>query len=86
MAFYFMEQFVSTPKALGAALRRQRKLKKMNQTEAGIPIRLDQATISDIERGTCGTRIETIFRLLAALELDMILRSRDKTKLASDDW
>ena len=71
-----IEQLVTSPRALGAALKRQRKIKKLNQTVVGSPFKLEQSTISSIEQGAKGTRLETLFRLLAALELEMVIRPK----------
>jgi HTH-type transcriptional regulator/antitoxin HipB len=71
-----MEQIVSSPKSLGSAITRQRKAKKLSQTEAGSAFKLEQSTISSIEQGAPGTRLETLFRVLAALELEMIIRPK----------
>lgn len=81
-----MEITVPSPKLLGSALRRIRRLKKLNQTEAGRDFVLDQTTISSIESGAEGTRIETIFRLLASLELEMVIRTKDHKADSSDEW
>ncbi len=72
-----MEQLVTSPQALGAALKRQRKLKRLNQKQAGHPFKIEQSTVSSIEAGAPGTRLETIFRLLAALDLELVIRSKD---------
>lgn len=81
-----MEITVPSPKLLGSVLRRIRRLKKLNQTEVGRDFVLDQTTISSIESGAEGTRIETIFRLLAALELEMVIRTKDAKADSSDEW
>lgn len=73
-----MEQFVYSPKSLGLALQRFRKLKKLNQKDAGKAFKLKQSTISSIESGALGTRLDTLFRVLAALDLEMIIRSKDE--------
>lgn len=72
-----MEQLVYSPESLGKAIQRQRKLKNLNQSEAGAPLVLEQSTVSSIERGVAGTRIDTIFRILAALDLEMVIRSKN---------
>ena len=73
-----MEQLVYSPKSLGLALKRQRKAKQLNQKEAGFPFKLEQTTVSSIEQGAAGTRIETLFRMLAALDLEMVIRTKNK--------
>lgn len=76
-----MEISVQSVTLLGKALQRYRQLRQLNQTAAGKEFMIDQTTISSIENGAPGTRIETIFRLLAALDLEMVIRTKDhKTK------
>lgn len=76
-----MEQFVFSPKSLGQAIQRFRIKKKLNQKDAGEPFKLKQSTISSIENGALGTRIDTLFRVLAALDLEMIIRSKDEDSM-----
>lgn len=72
-----MEFFVHSPKSLGQAIRRQRRLLKKTQTEAGASFCIDQTTVSSIENGAPGTRLDTLFRMLAALNLDIVLRTKN---------
>jgi len=72
-----MKQLVYSPKSLGSALRRQRKLKQLNQKEAGNHFRVEQSTVSNLERGASGTHLDTLFRMLAALDLEMVIQSKD---------
>ncbi|PCH57101.1 MAG: transcriptional regulator [Legionellales bacterium] len=72
-----MQQLVHSPKSLGSSIRRQRKLQKLTQTEAGFHFRIEQSTVSSIEQGAAGTRVETLFRMLASLDLEMVIRSKD---------
>jgi HTH-type transcriptional regulator / antitoxin HipB len=81
-----MDQLIYSPKALGSAIKRQRKAKKLNQSEAGSAFRVDQTTVSSIEQGAAGTRLDTLFRILAALDLEMIVRPKKTTIPSGDDW
>lgn len=82
-----MEQLIYSPKALGSAIKRRRKAKKLSQKEAGSPFKLDQTTISSIEQGAEGTRIGTLFRILAALELEMVIRPKKRlVDKDAEDW
>ncbi len=82
-----MDQIVFSPKSLGIALKRQRKAKKFSQHEAGAPFKLDQTTISSIEQGAPGTRLETLFRLLAALDLEIIIRPKKNSSVKKgESW
>ena len=82
-----MEQLIYSPKSLGSSIKRQRKAKNLSQSEAGNTYKIEQSTISSIEQGAPGTRLETLFRLLAALDLEMVIRPKknidQKTK---EDW
>lgn len=80
-----MSQIIFSPKSLGSALRRQRKAKKLSQSEAGAPFKIDQTTISSIEKGAPGTRLETLFRILAALDLEMIIKPK-KSANNGENW
>jgi HTH-type transcriptional regulator/antitoxin HipB len=74
-----MDQIIYSPKSLGSALKRQRKAKKLSQTEAGSAFNLDQTTVSSMEQGAPGTRLDTLFRMLAALDLEMIIKPKKNT-------
>lgn len=78
----------TSPQSLGLILRSVRKMKGLSQTEAGKSVGIDQTTMSKIEGGESNTRIDTLFRLLAALDMEMIVRPRDKTPDVpeGDNW
>jgi HTH-type transcriptional regulator/antitoxin HipB len=71
-----MEQIVRTPRQLGEALKRYRRKLGLNQTELGARTKLRQATISTVEAGEPGTQIGTLCDVLAALNLELVLRPR----------
>ena len=71
-----MDQIIHSSKSLGSAIKRQRKARNMTQTEAGSIFNLDQPTVSSIEQGAPGTRLETLFRMLAALDLELVIRPK----------
>lgn len=71
-----MQIIAQNPKILGKALQRFRKIHKLSQSQVGREFCIDQTTISSIENGALGTRIDTIFRLLAAMGLEMVIRER----------
>ena len=73
-----MHQIARTPKQIGAIIQRQRRLKKLTQTDLAELIGLHQEKISTIEAGSPGTRIDTICSLLAALDLDITITPRSK--------
>ena len=71
-----MDIVVRTPAAIGAALRRQRKKMRLSQSELGERINLRQATISALEAGTADAKLSTLTDVLAALGLELVVRSR----------
>jgi len=82
-----MEQLIHSAKSLGSAIKRQRKAKRISQTEAGSTFKIEQSTISSIEQGAPGTRLETLFRVLAALDLEMVIRPKKiSTKKTKESW
>lgn len=83
-----MSPKILSPEALGHALKDVRKGLGKTQDEVGTLIGMDQGTISVIERGNPGTRLETLFRLLAALDLEISLQPRSKPAgtAKGDQW
>jgi HTH-type transcriptional regulator/antitoxin HipB len=73
-----MSQKILSPESLGHALKDARKGLGKTQAEVGGLIGMDQRTLSEIERGSPGTRLDSLFRLLAALDLELCLQPRQK--------
>lgn len=74
-----LEVAVRAPDQLGAALLRFRKLIAWTQQEVGARAAIKQAVVSRIEAGTPGTSLGTLFKLLAGLDLELVVRKRRKT-------
>ncbi len=74
--------------SLGHILRAARKQKGLSQAEAGKSVGIDQPTMSKIERGESNARIDTLFRLLAALDMELFLSPRKKMseQKEGDTW
>lgn len=73
-----MKQLARTPKDIGHAIRQARKNKNLTQKELASRSGVWQETISKIENGLGGTKMETIFDLLAALDLELTVTDRSK--------
>lgn len=73
-----MKQLIHSSKSLGLAIKRQRKTKNLSQKNAGKTLSIEQSTFSSIERGAPGTRLETLFRVLAALDLEIVIQSKEE--------
>ena len=83
-----MIQKICSPETLGQALRAERKQKGMSQKTVGHSVGMEQHTISKIEAGNPGTELNTLFRLLAALDLELNIQHRQKpaTEGTGDNW
>ena len=71
-----MQHFAANPEAFGRAIRALRLDRGLTQAELAEACVLRPATVSAAENGSPGTRAETIFRLLGALDCRMHLRDR----------
>ena len=71
-----MDQIARTPEDIGHALRLVRKQKSLSQQALAQQSGVWQETISKIENGSPGTRLETIFDLFAALDLELHVAER----------
>ncbi|QTD57291.1 helix-turn-helix domain-containing protein [Parasphingorhabdus cellanae] len=74
-----MSQMARSPKQLGVAIQQQRFKRAMSQSELAKLTGTSQKTISKVENGNPATKIETVFALMAALDMQMTLLSRSKT-------
>ena len=74
-----MEQATRTQAQLGAFLRRTRKAANLTQAQLGDLIQKRQATISNLESAEGGATLETLFSVLAALDLELVVRPRRKS-------
>ena len=76
------QQIGRTPKQIGETLRRRRKALRLTQGFLSERTGLRQATISGIENGEPGTQIRTLLEVLAALDLELVIRPRTKASAA----
>ncbi len=73
-----MSDFVArTPKQLGAILRGYRREWNLTQQSVGISCGLPQAAISQIESNPTTTSLSRIYRILSALDLELVIRPRN---------
>jgi HTH-type transcriptional regulator / antitoxin HipB len=77
-----MDQITRTSPQLGAALRRRRKQAGLSQEALADKVKLRQATISRLESGDTGTKLGTLLDVMAALDLEIVLRPRTKGRPA----
>jgi HTH-type transcriptional regulator/antitoxin HipB len=77
---------IKTPKQLGAVLRGFRKARAMTQVQAGARVGFRQRVISDLEQDPSNTTLRRVFKLLAALDLEIVLRDRQPAEASRPEW
>ncbi|QDI74534.1 helix-turn-helix domain-containing protein [Leisingera aquaemixtae] len=75
-----MDQIARTPKDIGTVLRNARKAQGLTQGELAARAGVWQRTVSNIETSSSGAKLETVFDLLAALDLELHILPRSKMK------
>lgn len=80
-----MNQIARTVKQFGVAVRRRRRALGWSQSAIGSKAGLRQATISTLEGGESGTRLRTLVDVMAALELEVVIRDRSKAPKSIED-
>lgn len=71
-----MKITVRSSDELGHAIKRFRKKKKLTQSQVAKPFNLRQAAISNLELGEQSKKLDTLFRVLASLNLEITIQSR----------
>ena len=74
-----MGKVIRSNKDLGAVIRLARKTKNLRQVDVAQKASVRQALISELENGVTTAKLDTVIRVLAALELDLSIVSRRKT-------
>jgi HTH-type transcriptional regulator / antitoxin HipB len=77
---------ITSAEDLGHVLKMRRKKLSLTQTEVGEKSNLTQKTVSNIESGRPGVQLETLFRLMSALNLEMQLESRGRPYKGEAPW
>lgn len=78
-----METFARSPQQIGLLLRNIREGRNLNQAQFAARLGLRQATVSQIEAGATDLKISTLFKILAALDLELCIAPRSKA--SADD-
>ena len=73
-----MDQIARTAKDIGNVLRQARKAQNLTQADLATRAGVWQRTVSNIETSASGAKVDTIFDLLAALDLELHIVPRSK--------
>jgi HTH-type transcriptional regulator/antitoxin HipB len=74
-----MTQFVRSPRQLGVLIHNARIRRNLTQQALADLVGTGQKTVSRIEGGHPGTKLDTMFGILTALDLDLTLTPRSKS-------
>lgn len=66
-------------------LKAARKKLNLTQAELGARICLDQAMISRIEQGRHALRVDTLFKLLSALDYELLMQPKEDWRTNNKD-
>jgi HTH-type transcriptional regulator/antitoxin HipB len=69
-----MDYAARTPEQLGQILRGSRKRRGLTQQAAASKVGLKQATVSAIENDASAASVSTLYKLLSALGLELVVR------------
>lgn len=73
-----MEYAIFTPKQLAQALKGWRKSRELTQADAAGRVGLRPKTISALESKPETSTIISLFKLLSALDLELVIRAKSK--------
>ena len=78
---------VTSAKQLSACLKDARRLQKLSQGKVADKVGLRQDTVSNFEINPESTKLDTLFKILAALELSLDIKPRtDPSDSPSSGW
>lgn len=69
--------YITSPDQLATVIRNARKEKSITQAEAASLVGIKQATVSAFENHPEGTQLDTLFKILSALELQLTVLPRN---------
>ena len=73
-----MDRIARTTKDLGNVLRQARKAQNLTQADLAARAGIWQRTVSNVETSASRSKVDTIFDLLAALDLELHIVPRSK--------
>ena len=79
-------KIVRDGKQLGAVIRSARKKKGWRQVDLARQASKRQQLISDLENGASSSRLDTILKILAALDLDLSVTDRRAPSLDPSEY
>jgi HTH-type transcriptional regulator/antitoxin HipB len=81
-----MDKVIRNNKELGAALRQARTEKDLRQIDVAKIAGVRQALVSDLENGVTTAKIDTVLKVLAALDMDLSVVPRRKAEFDPTEY
>jgi len=85
-----MEYVIRTPAQLGPILKSRRQQRCLTQSSAASRVGLKQTTVSAVESDALRTSVGTLYKLLSALDLELVLRDKHaepaKQRSSKREW
>lgn len=77
---------IHSPKELALFIKNRRKQLRLSQSEVGDLVGLKQKTVSAIENNSGNTKLSTLFRILAALEVKLDASPKRTADKKTEQW
>lgn len=81
-----MNKIVRSNQDLGSVIRSARRQQNLRQVDVAQKASVRQALVSDIENGVTTAKLDTIIRVLAALDLDLSIIPRRTTEFDPTEY
>ena len=81
-----MGKIIRNNKDLGEAIRLARKTKDFRQVDVAQKASVRQALVSELENGTTTAKLDTVIRILAALDMDLSIVPRRKARFDPTEY
>ena len=81
-----MRKVIRNNKDLGEAIRLARKTKDFRQVDVAQKASVRQALVSELENGATTAKLDTVIRVLAALDMDLSIVPRRKARFDPTEY
>lgn len=84
-----MDNVARTPQQLASILRSWRIRRDMTQHDAAAKVGMKQSTVSVVESDASRARVDTLYKLLSALGLELVIRERGSSparRVSAREW
>ena len=81
-----MGKIIRNNNDLGAAIRQARKNQDLRQVDVAQKASVRQALVSELENGATTAKLDTVIRVLAALDMDLSIVPRRKAEFDPTEY